>query len=88
MGIIARSSRSYFPSKARRLGRCVVRFPLRFPYTFHVLAAFIVFLGVSAVVVMSEDIFPEIGIPVMSVICAIRGAIPAGIQPSTWRRPW
>jgi multidrug efflux pump subunit AcrB len=61
---------------------------LRFPYTFYVLAAFIVFLGVSAVAVMSEDIFPEIGIPVMSVICAIRGAIPAGIQPSTWRRPW
>jgi multidrug efflux pump subunit AcrB len=66
----------------------IVRFALRLPHTSYALAAFIVFLGVSAVAVMSEDIFPEIGIPVMSVICAIRDAIPAGIQPSTWRRPW
>ena len=30
----------------------IVRFALRFPYTFYVLAAFIVFLGVSAITVM------------------------------------
>jgi multidrug efflux pump subunit AcrB len=41
----------------------IVRFALRFPYTFYVLAAFIVFLGVSAITVMPEDIFPEINIP-------------------------
>src|ERR1700730_15196216 len=35
----------------------IVRFALRFPYTFYVLAAFIVFLGVSAITVMPEDIF-------------------------------
>jgi hypothetical protein len=34
----------------------IVRFALRFPYTFYVLAAFIVFVGVSAIAVMPEDI--------------------------------
>ena len=46
----------------------IVRFALKFPYTFYVLAAFIVFVGVSAIWVMPEDIFPEINIPVVSVI--------------------
>jgi hypothetical protein len=32
----------------------IVRFALKFPYTFYVLAAFIVFLGVSAITVMPE----------------------------------
>jgi multidrug efflux pump subunit AcrB len=43
----------------------IVRFALRFPYTFYVLAALIVFLGTSAIVVMPMDIFPEINIPVV-----------------------
>src|ERR1700755_1242773 len=51
----------------------IVRFALRFPYTFYVLAAFIVFLGVSAITVMPEDIFPEINIPVVSVIWQYAG---------------
>jgi multidrug efflux pump subunit AcrB len=51
----------------------IVRFALRFPYTFYVLAAFIVFLGVSAITVMPEDIFPEIDIPVVSVIWQYTG---------------
>jgi multidrug efflux pump subunit AcrB len=51
----------------------IVRFALRFPYTFYVLAAFIVFLGVSAIMVMPEDIFPEIDIPVVSVIWQYTG---------------
>ena len=38
----------------------IVRFALRFPYTFYVLAALILFLGVSAITVMPEDIFPQI----------------------------
>src|SRR2546426_9740539 len=46
----------------------IVRFALRFPYTFYVLAILIVFLGVSAIKIMPEDIFPEINIPVVSVI--------------------
>src|ERR1700740_2823852 len=51
----------------------IVRFALKFPYTFYVLAAFIVFLGVSAIMVMPEDIFPEIDIPVVSVIWQYTG---------------
>jgi multidrug efflux pump subunit AcrB len=51
----------------------IVRFALKFPYTFYVLAIFIVFLGVSAIRVMPEDIFPEINIPVVSVIWQYTG---------------
>ncbi|SHN65710.1 efflux RND transporter permease subunit [Bradyrhizobium erythrophlei] len=51
----------------------IVRFALRFPYTFYVLAAFIVFLGTSAIMVMPEDIFPEINIPVVTVIWQYTG---------------
>jgi multidrug efflux pump subunit AcrB len=51
----------------------IVRFALKFPYTFYVLAAFITFLGVSAITVMPEDIFPEINIPVVSVIWQYTG---------------
>jgi multidrug efflux pump subunit AcrB len=51
----------------------IVRFALRFPYTFYVLAAFILFLGISAIMVMPEDIFPEINIPVVSVIWQYSG---------------
>src|SRR6202167_1445922 len=51
----------------------IVRFALRYPYTFYVLAALIVFLGISAVTVMPTDIFPEINIPVVSVIWQYTG---------------
>src|SRR6201997_2644040 len=51
----------------------IVRFALRFPYTFYVLAAFILFLGISAIMVMPQDIFPEIDIPVVSVIWQYTG---------------
>jgi multidrug efflux pump subunit AcrB len=51
----------------------IVRFALKFPYTFYVLAAFILFLGISAIMVMPQDIFPEIDIPVVSVIWQYTG---------------
>src|ERR1700751_4890481 len=51
----------------------IVRFALRFPYTFYVVAAFILFLGISAIMVIPEDIFPEIDIPVVSVIWQYTG---------------
>src|SRR5437867_10175541 len=51
----------------------IVRFALKFPYTFYVLAAFIVFLGASAITVMPQDIFPELNIPVVSVIWQYTG---------------
>ena len=46
----------------------IVRFALRFPYTFYVLALLILFLGVTAIRSMPADIFPEINIPVVTVI--------------------
>src|ERR1700682_5983097 len=46
----------------------IVRFALRFPHTFYVLAALILFLGVTAIRAMPTDIFPEIRIPVVTVI--------------------
>ncbi len=51
----------------------IVRFALRSPYTFYVVAALILFLGVSAIAVMPTDIFPQINIPVVSVIWQYTG---------------
>jgi multidrug efflux pump subunit AcrB len=51
----------------------IVRFALRFPHTFYVVAALIVFLGVIAVRTMPADIFPEINIPVVTVIWSYTG---------------
>src|SRR3984957_2075709 len=51
----------------------IVRFALRFPYTFYGLAALIMFLGILAIVVMPVDIFPEINIPVVTVIWQYTG---------------
>ena len=51
----------------------IVRFALRFPHTFYVLAALILFLGGVASYEMRTDIFPEINIPVVSVIWSYGG---------------
>jgi multidrug efflux pump subunit AcrB len=51
----------------------IVRFALRFPHTFYVLAAFIVFVGAIAIRTMPTDIFPEINIPVVTVIWQYTG---------------
>ncbi|MGA8383517.1 MAG: efflux RND transporter permease subunit [Stellaceae bacterium] len=51
----------------------IVRFALKYPHTFYVLAALILFLGITAAVQMPTDIFPEIDIPVVSVIWQYTG---------------
>ena len=51
----------------------IVRFALKFPHTFFVVAAFVLVLGVSAIVSMPTDIFPEINIPVVTVIWQYTG---------------
>src|SRR4249920_3124281 len=51
----------------------IVRFALRFPHTFYVVAALIVFLGITAIRSMPTDIFPEIRIPVVTVIWQYTG---------------
>src|SRR6201993_1481034 len=51
----------------------IVRFALKYPHTFYVVATLILFLGVTAAVEMPNDIFPEIRIPVVSVIWQYTG---------------
>jgi multidrug efflux pump subunit AcrB len=51
----------------------IVRFALRFPHTFYVVAALILFLGTVACLQMPADIFPEINIPVVTVIWSYTG---------------
>jgi multidrug efflux pump subunit AcrB len=51
----------------------IVRFALKYPHTFYVVAALILFLGITAAVEMPTDIFPEIDIPVVSVIWQYTG---------------
>jgi multidrug efflux pump subunit AcrB len=51
----------------------IVRFALRFPHTFYVSALLIMFLGAGAVISMPTDIFPEINIPVVTVIWTYTG---------------
>src|SRR5271154_4578655 len=51
----------------------IVRFALKYPHTFYVVAALILFLGGTAAVEMPTDIFPEINIPVVSVIWQYTG---------------
>jgi multidrug efflux pump subunit AcrB len=55
------------------MGEGIVRFALRLPHTFYVLAALVVFLGAAAVVSMPTDIFPEIDIPVVTIIWQYTG---------------
>ena len=51
----------------------IVRFALRFPHTFYVVAALILFLGIATIYEMPTDIFPEIRIPVVTVIWQYTG---------------
>src|SRR5918996_1092290 len=51
----------------------IVRFALRFPHTFYVLAILMLFLGFTAIRAMPTDIFPEIRIPVVTVIWQFTG---------------
>ncbi len=58
----------------------IVRFALRFPHTFYVLAGLMLFLGCSAVLVTPKDIFPTINIPVITVIWQYTGLSPAEME--------
>ena len=58
----------------------IVRFALRFPHTFYVLAGLMLFLGCSAILVTPKDIFPAINIPVVTVIWQYTGLSPAEME--------
>ncbi len=58
----------------------IVRLALRRPYTFVVMALLIFLLGGIAISTMSTDIFPEINIPVVSVIWSYTGIAPDDME--------
>src|SRR5262245_56105103 len=58
----------------------IVRFALKFPHTFYVLAGLMLFLGGSAVLVTPKDIFPTINIPVVTVIWQFTGLTPEEME--------
>src|SRR6202048_1766152 len=58
----------------------IVRFALRFPHTFYVMAALILVLGISGVVTSRKDIFPTIDIPVVTVIWQYTGLTPQEME--------
>src|SRR3954463_16638118 len=58
----------------------IVRLALRRPYTFVVMSLLIVILGVVTISRMQTDIFPDIDIPVISVIWNYGGLSPAQME--------
>src|ERR1700734_2047757 len=51
----------------------IVRFALKFPYTFYGPATLVMVLGSTAIVSMPMDIFPEINIPVVTIVWQYTG---------------
>jgi len=58
----------------------IVGFALRFKHTFYVLALMMLFLGGSAILTTPKDIFPNIDIPVVSVIWQYTGLTPEEME--------
>lgn len=58
----------------------IVRLALRRPYTFVVASLVLVLLGIITVLRMPTDIFPEINIPVVSVIWSFAGMSPEEME--------
>jgi len=58
----------------------IVRLALRRPYTFVVVSVLIAILGVSAVITTPKDIFPNINIPVISVVWSYTGLTPDDME--------
>src|SRR6059058_191748 len=58
----------------------IVRLALRRPYTFTVMAILIVLVGGITITRMSTDIFPNINIPVVSVIWSYSGVAPEEME--------
>src|SRR5205085_7050153 len=58
----------------------IVRLALRRPYTFVVAAIVLVLLGVVTILRTPTDIFPEIDIPVVSVIWTYNGISPEEME--------
>ena len=58
----------------------IVAFSLRYRHTFYVLALIMLFLGGSAILTAPKDIFPNINIPVVTVIWQYTGLTPEEME--------
>src|ERR1700731_2729213 len=58
----------------------IVGFALRYRHTFYVLALMMLFLGGSAILTTPKDIFPNINIPVVTVIWQYTGLTPEEME--------
>ena len=58
----------------------IVRLALRRPYTFVVVSVLIAILGIAAVITTPKDIFPNINIPVISVVWSYTGLTPDDME--------
>jgi multidrug efflux pump subunit AcrB len=58
----------------------IVRLALRRPYTFVVLSVLIFILGISAIITTPKDIFPNINIPVISLVWSYTGLTPEDME--------
>ena len=58
----------------------IVAFSLRYRHTFYVLALMMLFLGGSAILTAPKDIFPNINIPVVTVIWQYTGLTPEEME--------
>jgi multidrug efflux pump subunit AcrB len=58
----------------------IVGFALRYRHTFYVLALMMLFLGGSAILATPKDIFPNINIPVVTVIWQYTGLTPEEME--------
>src|SRR5580698_8279977 len=58
----------------------IVRLALRRPYTFVVVAILVLILGVFTIVTTPTDIFPDINIPVISVVFNYSGMSPDDME--------
>ncbi len=58
----------------------IVKFALKYPHTFYVVAILMLFLGISSILVTPKDIFPAINIPVVSIIWQYTGLTPEEME--------
>jgi multidrug efflux pump subunit AcrB len=58
----------------------IVRLALRRPYTFVVLSMLIAFLGIGSAIETPKDIFPNINIPVVTIVWTYTGLTPAEME--------
>ena len=58
----------------------IVRFALKYPHTFYVMALTMLVLGVSAIFSAPKDIFPRIDIPVVTLIWQYTGLTPEEME--------